>query len=92
MNIDRNANTKRVRYYLASARASVGFDELLAQPLLCALAAEDACWTLAIDDWRRRMPRRWQRRKLRGWAAEGRALFAEQAQLQELALRHGVPV
>ena len=90
MDCDRSDRAGPAHCTLISVPTVIEFDRLLTDPRWAAFAAEDACWKLALDDWRSRTPHRWQRRRLRRWVAEGVLLFADQERLQALAYRYGL--
>ncbi len=78
------------RFYIAAIRRSFGAEELVARPLLVRLAAEDAAWRFAVDDWARRRPPWWRLREARTWSREGDALVAERVRMKAAARAAGL--
>ena len=92
MDMRRRSNAAAFRIYLRCLDAWVLAEQLVQDPVLSALAVEDVCWYFSRDDWFSREPRRWQRRKLARWRAEGQYLQQEQQRLRSIARRCGLGV
>lgn len=68
---------------LASSGWYVRLVDVLDHATTGQLAAEDACWSFAHDDWRARRPRLWHRPEHGAWKAEGQRLADKRARLVE---------
>ncbi|WJV44743.1 hypothetical protein [Streptomyces flavofungini] len=55
--------------------------DLVADPALLRLLAEDACWQAAVLSWWLRKPDLWQARARHAWRREGRQLWVERRAL-----------
>jgi hypothetical protein len=82
--------TQRVR--LRAAGVCLRSDRVLGDDQLAGLVVDDLCWEIALADWSRREPRRWQRRRRASWRAEESALWAERGRIRTLAQRYGLPI
>jgi hypothetical protein len=90
--VNANPDNGSQRYYLASIQLTLSAADLRQDPVLCRLAAEDACWIVTCDAWRRRKPMPWQRRKMQAWARDRETLWSELSNLRALAQLCGLTV
>ena len=88
MDLNKDSDVHRLVFPLRALHTSVTGKHLLAEPELCRLVVEQACWDLAMADWHARRPRRWCRNSRRRWIAEGRRLFEEFDVLLRLAQQY----
>jgi hypothetical protein len=75
--------------YLSIAQVWVRSTDLIRDPVLARLAAEDAAWRFSFEDWRLREPSVWRRSARRRWLADGRSVFEARSCLRGLARRIG---
>ncbi|WP_030684385.1 hypothetical protein [Streptomyces sp. NRRL B-1347] len=59
--------------------------DLVADPALLHLLAEDACWQAAVLSWWLRKPGLWHPHARRAWRQEGRQLWEERRTLRAAA-------
>lgn len=90
MDAHARVNDVRARLYLFAVGTSVRLSDVLDDSLVAAIAVEDACWTIAQQDWVARRPRRWQRRKLAAWQAERDDLYDQREQIRSIAQACGL--
>lgn len=74
---------------LASSGRAVQVIDARDDPLTSLLVSEDACWSFAVEDWRHRQPRRWQRAARRAWLGEAAVLVAKRDRLVADTVRLG---
>ena len=70
---------------LSSSGWYLFLEDVLADPAMQDLMGADGCWQFAVDDWRRRRPRRFSFAAHRRWREEELDLAAEQARLIALS-------
>lgn len=68
---------------LASSGCAVQVVDARDDPLTSTLVTEDTCWLFAVEDWRGRQPRWWQRAARRAWLDEAAVLVAKRDRLLE---------
>lgn len=74
---------------LSSSGRAVQVIDARDDPLTSLLVSEDACWSFAVEDWRHRQPRRWQRAARRAWLGEAAVLVAKRDRLVADTVRLG---
>lgn len=71
--------------YLPIAQLKLRSADVMNDPRLASLAAEDAAWQFSFQDWREREPTVWRRPARRRWLADGWSLFEARNALRSLA-------
>lgn len=90
MEIGEQSGHAEVQFSLRAIHRCISGQQALADPALLHLIVEDACWQREMGEWHARRPRRWRRKQMRRWIADGIRLFSDKEQLQQSARRLGL--